>query len=214
MQVIATQPSPDARFWDRIARRYARKAVPDQQVYETKLSITEGYLQPHHRVLEIGCGTGTTALHHAPRVTSIHATDISPKMIEIARGKAQAGGVNNVDFQVASVAQLAEGAESLDIILAHNILHLIQDVPATLESLQGMLKPGGLLISTTPCIDDFMPFLAYIAPVGRWLGVLPRINVFTEEALDRWIAGAGLTVEKRWLPSPKSGVFQVLRKPD
>ena len=46
--------SPDARFWDRIARRYARKPVPDQQVYETKLGITDSYLEPHHEVLEIG----------------------------------------------------------------------------------------------------------------------------------------------------------------
>jgi len=205
--------SPDARFWDRIARRYARKPVPDQQVYERKLATTDGYLAPHHRVLEIGCGTGTTALHHAPRVAHIRATDISPRMIEIARDKARAAGIDNVDFQVASVAELGVEAASMDVILAHNILHLVADVESTLMALQRVLKPGGLLISTTACIGDFLPLFRYVAPLGRVLRVLPRVNVFTEATLQGWFERAGFVVEKRWLPSPKNGVYLVARKP-
>ena len=205
--------SPDARFWDRIARRYARKPVPDQQVYETKLGITDSYLEPHHEVLEIGCGTGTTALHHAPRVAHIRATDISPRMIEIARGKARDAGIKNVDFQVASVAEPGVVAGSVDVILAHNILHLLADVEGTVMALQRVLKPSGVLISTTACIGDFMPWFGYVAPLGRMLRVLPYVNVFTGADLDGWFAGAGLVVEKRWLPTPKSGVYLVARKP-
>jgi ubiquinone/menaquinone biosynthesis C-methylase UbiE len=83
---------PAARFWDKVAERYARRPVDDEAAYQHKLQVTRDYLTPGMTVLEFGCGTGTTALAHAPFVKRILATDVSPKMIEIARRKADAGG--------------------------------------------------------------------------------------------------------------------------
>lgn len=205
---------PDARFWNRIAARYARKPVPDQQVYETKLAKTDSYLKPDDHVLEIGCGTGTTAIHHAPNVAHIRATDISAEMIDIARAKAREAGVNNVDFEVASVDDLRAAPNSFDVVLAHSILHLVPDVNRVLLQLHKMLKPGGLLISSTPCIRDFMPLFRYIGPVGRLLGIMPRVNVFSEAELDRWLSDTGFACKERWKPHPKRGIYLVSLKPD
>ena len=68
-------------FWNRIARRYARQPVADQAAYEHKLAVTQGYLRPEMELVEIGCGTGSTALVHAPRVRHITAFDGSSAMI-------------------------------------------------------------------------------------------------------------------------------------
>ena len=68
-----------AKFWDRIAERYARTPVADETSYKKKLQITQDYLRPGMEVLEFGCGTGSTALIHAPYVKHIHAIDISSK---------------------------------------------------------------------------------------------------------------------------------------
>ena len=57
-------------------------------------------------VLEFGCGTGSTALAHAPFVRHILATDISEKMLEIARAKAADGSVHNVTFQQGTLDDL------------------------------------------------------------------------------------------------------------
>ena len=209
-----TSICPDARFWDRIAKRYSRKPVADQQAYETKLAKTNSHLRATDRVLEIGCGTGTTAIHHAPRVAHVRATDISERMIEIARAKAQAAEITNIDFEAISVDKLSAESDSFDAILAHSILHLLPSVSRVLTQLNQMLKPGGLLISSTACIRDFMPLFRYAAPIGRALGVLPRVNVFGEAELERWLAEAGFVVEERWQPKPKSGVYIVARKPD
>ena len=206
--------SPDARFWNRIAKRYAKKPVPDQQIYETKLAKTNSFLKPTDRVLEIGCGTGTTAIHHAPRVAHVLATDISERMIEIARAKARAAEVHNIDFKVASVDSLSAAPNSFDVILAHSILHLLPGVDRELVRLHQMLKPGGLLISSIPCIRDFFPLFRYIGPVGRILRVLPRVNVFSKAELDQWLTDAGFVTEEQWQPRPKSGVYIVARKPD
>lgn len=59
-----------ACFWDRIADRCARKPVADEAAYQRKLEVTRGYLRPDMEVFEFGCGTGTTALHHAPFVVA------------------------------------------------------------------------------------------------------------------------------------------------
>ncbi|MEM9530288.1 MAG: class I SAM-dependent methyltransferase [Pseudomonadota bacterium] len=205
------KPNTDARFWNRIAERYSRKAVPDQDAYETKLKKTNSYLKITDQVLEIGCGTGTTALHHASRVARVLGTDISPKMIDIAREKARAAGADNIDFQVSSIEDLEPATGGYDVILAHSILHLLADVPGTLRQLHNMLKPGGLLISNTQCIGDSAAWLGWVAPLGRWLGLLPRINVFREPEFLRWIEDAGFSFEEVWQPKPKASHYIVAR---
>ena len=79
------------KFWDRIADRYSKQPIADEAAYEKKLRITREYFRPDMEVLEIGCGTGSTAIVHAPYVKHIQAIDLSSKMIEIAHAKA--GGV-------------------------------------------------------------------------------------------------------------------------
>ena len=101
-----------ARFWDRIAERYARKPVADEKAYQEKLRITREWLAPEAEIVELGCGTGSTAIAHAPHVRRIRAVDVSDGMLEIARRKATAAGVENVVFERASVEnfQAPEGA--------------------------------------------------------------------------------------------------------
>ena len=77
----------DARFWDRTSRKYAKAAISDQAGYERTLERTRALLGPDDRVLELGCGTGTTALRLAGDVQSYCATDISAEMIAIAEKK-------------------------------------------------------------------------------------------------------------------------------
>ena len=106
-----------ACFWDKIAEKYAKRPVADQSAYERKLATTRRYLRADMEVLEFGCGTGATALHHAPFVKHIRATDISGKMIEIARSKAEAQGVTNVTFEQSDVEALT-GPRSSGVSIA------------------------------------------------------------------------------------------------
>ena len=82
--------SGSARFWDKIALKYSKQPVRDEAAYRRKLEVTRDYLRRDIQVFEIGCGTGSTAIAHAPHVAHIHSIDISGKMIEIARRKAAA----------------------------------------------------------------------------------------------------------------------------
>lgn len=209
-----SKTEPDARFWDRIANYYSRKAVPDQAAYQHKLDTTDTYLKAGDRVLEVGCGTGTTALYHAPKVAHVDATDISPKMIEIARDKAKDAGVDNATFTVSSIDALDPPAGGYDVVLAHSILHLVEDVPGALKKLRAALKPNGVLASSTPCIGDTAAWFGWVAPVGRAIGLLPRINVFKEASFQQWLIEAGFEIEKVWTPKPGASPYFVARAVD
>ena len=78
----------DAQFWNKIARRYAANPVKDMSSYEQTLERAGSYLHADDSVLELGCGTATTALILAPQVTQYTATDIADEMIAIGREKA------------------------------------------------------------------------------------------------------------------------------
>jgi len=183
----------DARFWDRFSRRYAAAKIADMAGYERTLERTGELIRGMDRVLEIGCGTGTTALRLAPAVGSILATDISPKMIAIAQEKAAAQACANVQFQVAAPETVTAPQASFDAVLAFNVLHLVRDRAAALAQIRRLLKPGGLFISKTTCVSELNPLIRAAIPVMRAVGLAPHVAVFPAGTLLKDIAQAGFT---------------------
>lgn len=206
-------PQP-SRFWDRIATRYARSPIADEAAYQKKLQITRGYFRPDMDVLEIGCGTGSTALLHAPHVRHIRAIDFSANMIAIARAKAVAQGVRNVSFEQAAADDLDGADGHYDAVLALSLLHLVEDRDATIARVHRMLKPGGAFVTSTACLADMglLRLLKYLLPAGRFLGLLPLVRVFSVQDLQDSLAAAGFVVDHVWRPGPNKAVFIVARK--
>ena len=121
-----------ARFWDRIARKYAADPIADVAGYETTLQRVLALLPPGQDVLEIGCGTGTTAVRLAPFTRSLLATDVSQQMITIAREKLAAQPVPQLSFAVADADAQVFGQNAWDAVLAFNMLHLVSDLDQAL----------------------------------------------------------------------------------
>jgi SAM-dependent methyltransferase len=208
-----TIEDPRARFWDGIAARYAEQPIADEAAYRTKLRLTRDYLRGDMEVLEIGCGTGSTALAHAPHVGRILATDISARMIEIARRKAAASGVGNVVFRRAALDDLASCEPRFDAVMALSVLHLLADRDAAIARIYRLLKPGGVFVSNTACLGDTMAWFKLVAPIGRALGRLPLVRVFTIAQLEGSLAAAGFEIAHRRRPGDRHTVFIVALKP-
>lgn len=187
----------EARFWDRFARRYAAASIKDTAGYERTLARTAELIRGMPSVLEIGCGTGTMALRLAPEVEHLLATDISPEMITIAREKATAEGCANVEFSVATPREIVAPDGGFDAILAFSVLHLLSDEAATLAHLRKQLKPGGVLISKTPCLNELNLFIRLALPVMQMIGLAPHISSRSAEDLERKIEAAGFTIVER-----------------
>lgn len=189
---------PDAAFWNRFAPRYARARIADPGGYERTVARTAAILRPADRVLEVGCGTGSTALRLAGGVTAYLGTDVAPGMIAIAEGKrAAAAGATGLAFAVAPAGALPPGAEGpFDAVLAFNLLHLVRDLPGTLGRLRGALVPGGVFVSKTPCLGEMSPVVAHgLLPLMRLARLAPAVTVLNEAALVRAIGAAGFAVE-------------------
>jgi ubiquinone/menaquinone biosynthesis C-methylase UbiE len=201
-----------SRFWDFIAKRYARSPVADEAAYQKKLEITRGYLRPDMEMLEFGCGTGSTAIVHAPYVRHIRATDLSKKMLDIARAKADAAGITNITFERVDIDELDGGDGTYDIVLGMSILHLVQDKEAVIGKVHRMLKPNGIFVSSTACLGETMAFLKYIGPIGSALGLLPLVKVFTVPELVDSLTHGGFVIEHQWQPGKGKAVFIVARK--
>lgn len=203
-----------AKFWDRIAERYAASPIADEASYRTKLEMTRAYFTLQSEVLEIGCGTGSTALAHAPHVKRILATDISAKMLEIARGKAEAAGAGNIDFVQARVEDLTVPDAAFDAVLAMSVLHLVADMDGAIAKAFRALKPGGVLVSSTVCLRDEMPYLRFLLPLGRLFGKVPdEVAFLTAEGLRNALTDNGFAIEREWYPGRRKARFIVARKP-
>jgi len=199
------------KFWNRIAERYAKKPVGDEAAYQKKLAMTREYFRQDMEVLEIGCGTGSTAIAHAPHVGHVRATDISEKMIEIAKRKAATAGVENVTFEALAIEDLDVASESVDAVLALSLLHLLDDKEAVIARIHDTLRPGGILVSNTVCLGDSMKWFRFVGPIGTWLGIFPLVRIFTRTELESSLRSAGFDIKHAWQPD-KRVVFIIARK--
>lgn len=205
--------SQAAKFWDRMAERYSKRPISDEAAYEEKLRITGDYLRPEMRLLEFGCGTGSTALIHAPNVRQIHAIDVSKNMIRIARAKANALGIKNVTFACADIDDFEIREGSFDLVLGLSILHLLDNWREVLVRVNRLLKPGGVFVSNTACLGDSMNYLKWILPIGTFLRLLPPVKVFKQADLQRGLIDAGFDIERVWQPEKSKMVFIVAKRP-
>lgn len=200
-----------SKFWDRFAARYAKQPVADEATYQRKLAMTRAHLRPDMQVVEFGCGTGSTALVHAPHVRRIRAFDTSAKMIGIARAKAEEAGIGNVDFEHSDLLDAAIDDGSVDVVLGMSILHLLDDRAATIARVHRILKPGGIFVTSTVCMGETMAYFRFIAPIGNFLGLMPMVRVFTIDALVTELERAGFDLEERFVQA-RTVCFAIARK--
>ncbi len=204
----------DARFWDRIADKYSKQPISNEEVYQRKLAMTQERLSTDMRVFEYGCGTGGTALIHAPRVAHVHAIDVSPNMIDIAKKKQAEAGVDNVTFEVSGIDAFQAADASCDAVLALSVLHLVEDPARIIAKSSAMLRPGGVFISSTFAAEDQARWLKFVAPIGKAIGKFPPVlKSFGLNDLKRWHAQAGLEIEEEWRTGRMNADFLIARKP-
>lgn len=187
--------SNDAHFWDRTARKYARGAIADQAAYERTLDRTRALLRANDNVLELGCGTGTTAFRLAGGVQSYLATDISAGMISIAKERYAAGPLPALVFRVATMEELPPDAARFNAVLGFNYLHLVRDLPGTLRRIHALLRADGFFVSKTPCVGNMNPLIRLaLLPAMRAVGMAPYAGVFRADELKEHISAAGFDI--------------------
>ena len=206
-----------ARFWNRVARKYAADPIADMAGYEASLERTRGLLSTAHDVLEIGCGTGTTALRLAASTGRLLATDISAEMIAIAKEKLASQPTPQLSFALADADVPMFETATYDSVLAFNVLHLMSNLDQTLAMAAKALRPGGLFISKTACIAEMNPLIPHLAlPLMRAIGKAPHVQCLNEAQLRAALTRQGfqiVSVERHGTQKKDFRVFIVASKP-
>jgi SAM-dependent methyltransferase len=143
----------------------------DRQLEEYGTALLDAaHLEERSRVLDVGCGTGTTSIAAARHARQVLGVDLSPVLIERARVRAARHA--NVAFEVAD-AQIAAFEPTFDVVISRFGLMFFADPRAAFANLRRALVPGGRL--ATVCWqsldrNDWMRVpgnaLAQVVPLG------------------------------------------------
>jgi len=96
-------------------------------------------------VLDVGCGTGLYSIRLSESGADVTAVDISLKMIEIARRKAQVRG-QYIWYDEADMAKLPYENRTFDMVVSITALEFAVDPLLALMEMARVLRPGGKLV--------------------------------------------------------------------
>ncbi|MCU0634071.1 MAG: methyltransferase domain-containing protein [Gemmatimonadaceae bacterium] len=136
------------RAWNDVAAGWQRwwATIEDGAQAVTARLLALADVAPGYRVLDVATGLGEPALTAAQRVGPtgfVLATDLSPDMLAIARARALALGVTNVEFREADAAALDLPAAPFDAILCRWGITSLPDPVTTMTALRASLAPTG-----------------------------------------------------------------------
>lgn len=201
-------------YWDKAAPRYARSPIKDEQTYQKKLSLTRAYLRPDWSVLEFGCGSGGTAIQHAPYVKHVLATDVSSRMIEIASERIRDAGVDNIALREGTLQDLGMEPGSFDAVLGLNILHLVEDVRAEVACVHRLLRTDGVFVSSTALVGDLGRHWRWLISLMQRLGLAPHVNAVSKQQLVSILLDAGFDIDLEWQPGKESVFVVAIKRQD
>ena len=157
-----------ARAWDQAAEGWS-SSTPIVHAWlrqATAAMLAEARLRPGARVLDLAAGAGDQTKDIALAVGptgDVLATDISPKILDFARGRLEAAGLANVRFAVADAEQPVHAEVPFDAVMCRLGLMFCTNVGAALAATFKALRPGGRFVAlvfgdpaNNPCITTMM----------------------------------------------------------
>lgn len=167
----------NAAEWERLRQLH----VADDRVEEAIVGIVAE--RAPASVLDLGTGTGRMLQLLGPKVSKGVGIDSSPKMLAIARANLEQAGLRHCTVRHGDIADLGYGDASFDLVIIHQVLHLVDDPQRVIDEAARVLSAGGTML-----VVDFAPhdheFLR-TSQAHRRLG-------FSRDVIAGWMNEAGL----------------------
>ncbi len=132
-------------------------------------------LRQGETVLDLGSGGGLDAFLAAREVGPegrVIGVDMTPDMLERARGNARRAGIANVEFRHGRLEALPVESGSVDAVTSNCVINLVPDKSAVFREVARVLRPGGRLVVSDILLDGELPdavsrdVLAYVGCVA------------------------------------------------
>jgi SAM-dependent methyltransferase len=180
-QILDERRRRSLEFFDRHARQWddlCRSLLPVPSYLERlAMDVPAGIT-----VLEVGVGTGGLLPALSGNSRKVIGVDHSPAMLEEARCRLLASGLNDIELRLGEMTHLPLPNESVGCVVANMVLHHAADPLAVLREIRRVLTPGGLLLLADLARHEREWVREQLA--DQWLG-------FEEEELREWLRTAG-----------------------
>ncbi len=191
--------NPGNDYWKKHARRYDRFTLFCNRRVPAMASRVGDVVTGCDCVLEVAAGTGLVSTALAGRVRELVATDRSPEMLDVLRGRLRADGREAaVDVRTADALALDFADGSFDAVVAANLVHLLPEPSLFFVEARRVLKSSGLLVVPTFCHGD--SFGAQIVSRLLRLTGFPLVTRFNRATLRALVEANGfsITTEERF----------------
>ena len=218
---MATPPQPtgDQRQVQRVVRHYSRLAPAYDRRWDRYSRGSLGKLvqrlplRGDERILDIACGTGRLEglLRQQHPGLDITGIDLSPHMIEVARGRLPEDPQTRWHHGTLDTVELPPA--SFDVVTCNNAFHLFPGQQQALEKMAGLTRPGGVVAIVDWCRE--YPQIGALQLLVR-LGAGQRRRILNRAELGAMLTKAGLEVEtaERFSATPFWGMMcLVARRP-
>ena len=192
--------------WDAVAAGWRRwwELIEGGVQYVSDRLFELAEVQPGQRVLDVATGIGEPAVSAARRVGPgghVTATDQSPQMLEIARERAAALGLQNIEFKEMDAETLELPEESFDAALCRYGLMFLPDLPAALQRISRSLTPGGRIATAVWDVPPKVPMVSLAMGVLQHMfqpppppaGTPGPFALADTSALEKALADAGFS---------------------
>jgi ABC-2 type transport system ATP-binding protein len=208
------QKEKEADYWGRFSGTYDENI---ERIFGTGLRENLArILENEHglgNAVEFGCGTGYFTRVIAKNAEHVTATDLSPRMIEVA--KVRLKDQNNVTFMVMDSEKPSLPSGSFDTALMANMLHTLDDPLKALKECSRVLKKGGTLLIINYTgegmgrVERTMLFFRFVLKFG-----LPPRGYWpmTSEKLRSLLRSSGFRAERMDLIEGNINAFYIRAK--
>ena len=130
----------EAEHYDRESRMWMRNVVEGFAAAAERWGITNG------KVLDIGSGSGLTAIKFAGMLPGLQVTGLElcePVLEQAMRNASNYGVADRVSFERGNAADIPFEKDTFDMVMCLSTLHLLSDPVQMFDEVQRVLKPGG-----------------------------------------------------------------------
>ncbi|HVA96959.1 MAG TPA: class I SAM-dependent methyltransferase [Candidatus Acidoferrales bacterium] len=151
--------------------------------YRELIKLLNPYLNNVHKVLDIGSGVGTIDFYLASKGKKVTGIEISENAVEIAGANAQLFNLDKkIEYITAEFPNKVKNKD-YDLVLFSEVIEHLEDDAKALNDIWKVLKPGGILVITTPSKNAPLYRMGLLNKFDKDVGHLRRYTLLEIEAL-------------------------------
>src|SRR5262245_45977117 len=131
-----------------VLEQFTRQAVPFSQMQNQspQLILQASDIEPDDTVLDVACGPGLMACEFAAIARQVTGIDLTPAMIERAKGLQQSPEQTNISSLVGDVSNLPLADASFSLVLTRYSFHHLLDPGVVLTEMVRVCSPSGRVV--------------------------------------------------------------------